>query len=165
MKRPLLFLCCFLMHSLIRTASYSNIDSGIEIEQIVINQESAIESLTFLPDGKTLYWRLQNGAEYSKTPLDEIKQSMPPRDRLYRLKTHIFAFSPKFVAEAFLSKRIEIASSKTAEMLCCLIGHTENVTALAVSPCGKLLASGSIDNTIRIWDLGPILTHIAHSGS
>ena len=35
-----------------------------------------------------------------------------------------------------------------------LKGHTDNVRALALSTSGKLLLSGSSDNTIRLWDLG-----------
>jgi WD40 repeat protein len=34
-----------------------------------------------------------------------------------------------------------------------LTGHADQVQALAVSPDGKLLASGGPDQTIRIWDL------------
>ena len=33
-------------------------------------------------------------------------------------------------------------------------GHTENVTSLAFKPNSYLLASGSYDDTIRIWDVG-----------
>ena len=32
-------------------------------------------------------------------------------------------------------------------------GHTNEVRALAVSPNGKLMASGGKDNVVRIWDL------------
>lgn len=34
-------------------------------------------------------------------------------------------------------------------------GHTDNVTCLAVSPDGRLLATGSADKTARTWELPP----------
>ena len=33
--------------------------------------------------------------------------------------------------------------------------HTELVHAVAVSPDGKLLATGGFDNTIKIWEIAP----------
>ena len=34
-----------------------------------------------------------------------------------------------------------------------LQGHIDEILCLAFSPSGKLLASGSEDNTIKLWDL------------
>jgi len=41
-----------------------------------------------------------------------------------------------------------------AELLTCL-GHTGHVHGMAYSPDGKRLASGSVDNTVKIWDAQP----------
>jgi WD40 repeat protein len=39
------------------------------------------------------------------------------------------------------------------ETLTSFNGHTEKISALAFSPCGQKLASGSSDKTIRLWDV------------
>jgi WD40 repeat protein len=49
-----------------------------------------------------------------------------------------------------------------------LIGHTNTVAAIAWSPDGKTLASGSLDNTIRLWDPSAgqhVRTLIGHTGA
>ncbi|MFM5940070.1 MAG: WD40 repeat domain-containing protein [Dolichospermum sp.] len=33
-----------------------------------------------------------------------------------------------------------------------LKGHSDSVTAIAITPDGKTLISGSDDNTIKVWD-------------
>ena len=34
-----------------------------------------------------------------------------------------------------------------------LEGHEDNINSVAYSPDGKFIASGSVDNTVRIWNL------------
>ena len=49
-------------------------------------------------------------------------------------------------------KPVEV-TSRGYKVLGQLIGHTDHVDCVAWSPDGKFIASGSYDNTIRIWDV------------
>ncbi|MDB9379173.1 WD40 repeat domain-containing protein, partial [Nodularia sphaerocarpa CS-585A2] len=62
------------------------------------------------------------------------------------------------------------ASSKTSNWICrdTLTGHGDRVTSVAISPDGKIIASGSLDRTIKLWDLATgrlVQTIKQHSGA
>ena len=56
----------------------------------------------------------------------------------------------------------------SAKLITTLTGHSDGVRAVAFSPCGKFLASGGEDNTIKLWSM-PDGTNIksmaAHDGN
>jgi WD40 repeat protein len=48
-----------------------------------------------------------------------------------------------------------------------MTGHAANVTSLAFSPDGSRLASGSLDGTVKLWDVATgqeVLTLTGHNG-
>src|SRR5262249_6435040 len=104
-----------------------------------------VNAVVFSPDGKTLVsgsddkrirlWDV--GAFLSKEPRTQAPPAMPPAaaDRVELIMRKLAAGEKLAIA----SRWLEI--------------HHGKVTALAFSPDGKVLATGSADKSIKLWDV------------
>ncbi len=80
-------------------------------------------------------------------------------------RTHALAFSPcgKYLAsgtwwqKGMKKMAIRIWDIATSENIHTFWGHNSDVQSLAFSPNGTMLASGSFDGTILLWDMTPYL--------
>jgi WD40 repeat protein len=119
---------------------------------------SVVRPLAFSPNGKMLafahhngvrVWDLAAGKELhqldcgAKTPMGYVA----------------FSFNSKLLAAAGNPHRMRGKNSiylwdmTTGKEVGTLKGHEQGITALAASPKSNLLASASLDGTIRFWDL------------
>ncbi|MDR2111577.1 MAG: hypothetical protein LBQ62_00485 [Candidatus Accumulibacter sp.] len=104
------------------------------------------------PDGKALasssvgsieslkLWSLPDGAPI-KTPENNLN-----------INSIVFSRDGKLLAEGWDNK-INVWSLPDGKLVKTLEGHESSVLSIAISPDGKLLASGSEDRTVRLWRL------------
>lgn len=85
--------------------------------------------------------------------------------------TDIWSFSvnqtTNKIAFGSYDKNIRITDFTNGK-LTTITGHTKNALAVKYSPDNKLLASGSLDQSVRIWDavsLNPLFTFSGHGGN
>lgn len=117
-----------------------------------------VSSVAFSPDGKCVaasgyvgdikLWQVQNGKRVREIVAPGIVSSV--------------AFSPNgrsLAAGLWLSKErgdageARIWDVATGAETAHFVGHTDAVRAVAFSPDGSLLATGSMDGSVRMWDL------------
>ena len=71
------------------------------------------------------------------------------------LARHIPHPSPKLSAPTLATASLELKAEKQS-------AHSDWVKSVAFSPDGSSIVSGSDDQTIKVWDAGPLASHIPH---
>ena len=123
-----------------------------------IRTKSRIDSLAFSPDGNYIAVLSSESIflhDLEMFPDDEPKEIS--NDVLRHEFKMIFSPDNKFLVGAGIvgvisNIRIKLWDVETGEEIRTLAGHTEPIATLAFSHDGKILASGSIDGTVLVWD-------------
>ena len=122
-----------------------------KVESRCCNCASGRVALAFSPDGRTLAsaWRDVVFTDVSNGETTDVWA---------KAGGSVIAYSPngKLLAVARdRNKAVSLLEIGTRNEIAEFAGHEGKITALAFSPNGRFLASGSIDRTILIWRLPP----------
>jgi len=121
---------------------------GREIANVKIDPWAT--RLVFTPDAKTLAAATYTGVKIYEAATLRLLRSIGEEEPA------ALALSPdgKLLAWAARGSPIRLVDLSNGEEVGTLTGHTDVVQALAFSPDGARLASGSADGTIRFWGVG-----------
>ena len=111
-----------------------------------------VTALAFSPDNALLATAVGGRVAIWKFGTDELIVSYPE----FRCEALAFSNDSKILAIG-ASLEIRLIEVDTGNLITTLSKHNDGVTALAFSPNGEMLASGSDDGTILIWDLDKII--------
>jgi serine/threonine protein kinase len=122
-----------------------------EIKQKLTYSSWPIMFLAFSADGKTLF-----GGSYSKVRLWDTATWALRREHDIGEINPAFALSAdgKLIATGGTNVNpVKVWDVESGDLKFTLNGHEKGVLALAFSPDGQTLVSGSYDNTVRLWDV------------
>ena len=160
------------------TSSDGNVSNTKHLKTLV-GHRYTVHSVAFSPDGKTLasgsedntiiLWDTTTG-EHTRTLASPTGPFVEPTDTLVGHTDTVYsvAFSPdgRTLASGSEDSTVILWDTTTGEHIktlarptgpfvgptAPLAGHTDTVYSVAFSPDGQVLASGSADNTIILWD-------------
>jgi WD40 repeat protein len=129
-----------------------DVKNGQNLHTIMNAHKNGGLAIAFSPNGK----QIASAGKDSKLKLWNAQSGASEQEIIVDDKLWIFGISyhpnGKAIAIANADKTIKIFDVDTGELLKTLTGHRSEVNALAYSPDGKYLISGSRDTSIKRWN-------------
>lgn len=103
---------------------------------------------------------IADGTCYEATPRQSVPSSSVLMGNTLLLLVSLFAFMRELMVAA--DKLIKLWDSRTGEFIQNFEGHTKGISDIAWSSNSTLLASGSDDKTVRLWDVNTVISYLPH---
>ncbi len=126
--------------------------SGVQFgEWPYLEEESAVNSCAYSPDGKTCAMGLNNNeiSVYNTLSWEKIHTLRGHTDRVNSV---VYSPSGSQIASGSDDKTVRLWDAQSGAAGPTLRGHTEYINSVVYSPSGMQIASGSYDKTVRLWN-------------
>ncbi|KAG0316229.1 hypothetical protein BGZ99_007002 [Dissophora globulifera] len=142
-----------LRNTWLRRANLSNARmSGVQFgEWPYLQEDSAVQSCAYSPDGRTCAMGLDDGT-ISIYDTTTWAKTLTLHGHTNRVTCVTHSPSGEQIASGSRDKTVRLWDAQNDAPGLILSGHTEDITSVTYSPSGRQIVSGSNDHTVRLWD-------------